>query len=155
MSTGRDRRSDDEQEVIRREEVLEVGRIQREVGDVRMRKVVEEQPFEDTVTRGIEHADFERVPADPDDAGDVRQLRDGSVSIPVFEEQLVVEKRVIVRERVLVRKRVESVSEEVRADLRREVVEVDVDPEAEDRVHVDDRPPEDSARRPDQLPGGR
>lgn len=134
---------DDEREVVRREEEVEVGRAEREVGQVRMRKVVEERPFEDTVARGIEHADFERIPADDDDAGDVKQLPDGSVSIPVFEEQLVVEKRVVVRERVLVRKRVESVSEEVRADLRREIVEVEVDPEAEHRVHVDDRPPED------------
>jgi stress response protein YsnF len=142
MSTRREGWSDDEREVVRREEEVEVGRVQREVGDVRMRKVVEERPFEDTVARGIEHADFERIPADADDAGDVQQLPDGSVSIPVFEEQLVVEKRVIVRERVLVRKRVESVPEPIRADLRREVVEVEVDPEAADRVHVDERPPE-------------
>jgi uncharacterized protein (TIGR02271 family) len=133
--------ADDEREVVRREEELEIGRVQREVGQVRMRKVVEERPFEDTVGRGIEHADFERIPAEDDDAGDVRQLPDGSVSIPVFEEQLVVEKRVIVRERVLVRKRVESVPEQVRAELRREVVEVEVDPEAAHRVHVDDQPP--------------
>ena len=137
MST-RDDRPDDEAEVVRREEEVVLGRVERDVGDVRMRKVVEERPFEDVVPRGIEHADFERVPADPEDAGDVRQLPDGSVSIPVFEEQLVVEKRVIVRERVLVRKRVESVPQQIRADLRREVVEVDVDPEAAHRVHVDE-----------------
>jgi stress response protein YsnF len=137
MST-RDDRPDDEAEVVRREEEVVLGRVEREVGDVRMRKVVEERPFEDVVPRGIEHADFERVPADSEDAGEVRQLADGSVSIPVFEEQLVVEKRVIVRERVLVRKRVESVPQEIRADLRREVVEVDVDPEAAHRVHVDE-----------------
>ncbi len=145
MTMDRDRdpfEGHDEREVVRREEELEVGRVEREVGRVRMRKVVEERPFEDTVDRGIEHADFERIPADDDDAGDVRQLPDGSVSIPVFEEQLVVEKRVIVRERVLVRKRVESVAQQVRADLRREVVEVEVDREAEDRVHIDDTPPE-------------
>ena len=134
--------ADDEREVVRREEELEIGRVEREVGQVRMRKVVEERPFEDTVERGIEHADFERIPADDDDAGDVRQLPDGSVSIPVFEEQLVVEKRVIVRERVLVRKRVESVPEPIRAELRRELVEVEVDPEAAHRVHVDEQPPE-------------
>jgi stress response protein YsnF len=136
MSTREDR-PDDGTEVVRREEEVVVGHVDREVGDVRMRKVVEERPFEDVVSRGIEHADFERTPAEPDDAGDVRQLPDGSVSIPVFEEQLVVEKRVIVRERVLVRKRVESVPQEIRADLRREVVEVEVDPEAAHRVHVD------------------
>jgi hypothetical protein len=35
--------------------------------------VVEERPFEDTVARVIEHADFERTPADDDDPGDVRR----------------------------------------------------------------------------------
>lgn len=127
---------DDPGSVVRHEEEVEVGRVEREVGRVRLRKVVEERPFEDVVTRGIEHADLERVPAEEDDEGDVRQLPDGSVSIPVFEEQLVVEKRLVVRERVVVRKRVESIPEPIRADLRREVVEVDVDAEAEDRVHV-------------------
>ena len=129
---------DDERTVVRREEELEVGRVEREVGKVRVRKVIEEQPFEDTVARGIEHADFERIPADEDDEGDVRQLPDGSVSIPVLEEQIVVEKRVVVRERVIVRKRVESAPERIRADLRREVVEVEVDPETERLVHIDE-----------------
>jgi stress response protein YsnF len=132
---------DDDAEVIRREEELAVGRVEREAGRVRIRKVIEEQPFEDVVARGIEHADFERTPANPDDSGKVEQLPDGSVSVPVFEEQLVVEKRVVVRERVLIRKRVEEVAQPVRADLRREVMEVDVDPEAEGRVHIDGEPP--------------
>jgi hypothetical protein len=35
--------------------------------------VVEERPFEDTVARVIEHADFERTPADDDDPRDVRR----------------------------------------------------------------------------------
>ena len=139
---------DDERTVVRHEEEVEVGRLQREVGRVRLRKAIEEQPFEDVVPRGIEHADVERVPADQDDDGEVRQLPDGSVSIPVFEEQLVVEKRLVVRERVLVRKRVESTPERIRSDLRREVVEVEVDPEAEHLVHVDDRTRDGEATSP-------
>ena len=71
-------------------------------------------------------------------AGEIEQLGDGSVSIPVLEEQVVVEKRVIVRERVIVRKRVEQQSERIQADLRREVMEVEVDPEAERLVHIDE-----------------
>lgn len=136
---------DDEEELaaVRREEEVEVGRVEREVGRVRLRKTIEEQPFEDVVARGVEHADLERLPADENDEGDVRQLADGSVSIPVFEEQIVVEKRLIVRERLVVRKRVESTPERIRATLRREVVEVEVDPEVEHRVHLEDRFPED------------
>jgi len=138
----REEQPEEAAEVVRREEEVVVGRAEREVGDVRMRKVVEERPFEDVVPRGIEHADFDRIAADPEDPGDVRQLPDGSVSIPVFEEQIVVEKRVVVRERVLVRKRVESTPERIRTDLRREVVEVEVDPGAEDRLHIADRVPD-------------
>ncbi len=133
-----DRGEEESRTVVRREEELEVGRLEHEVGQVRMRKVVEERPFEDTVARGIEHADFERIPADDDDAGDVRQLPDGSVSIPVFEEQLVVEKRLVVRERVIVRKHTVTENRRVDADLRRERVEVEVDPEIADRVTLEE-----------------
>ena len=38
------------------------------------------------------------------DSGEVEVLPDGSVSIPVFQEELVIEKRLVVRERVIVRK---------------------------------------------------
>jgi len=131
---------DNEVEVVRREEELEVERVQREVGRVRIRKILEERPFEDVVARGIEHAEFERVPAHDDDSGELEQLPDGSVSIPVLEEQLVIEKRVVVRERVIVRKRVEQASQRIHADLRREVMEVDVDPEAQGLVHIEDLP---------------
>jgi stress response protein YsnF len=140
MTQEHDPDSENEMEVVRREEQLEVDRVEREVGRVRIRKVIEERPFEDVVARGIEHAEFERVPAHDDDSGELEQLPDGSVSIPVLEEQLVVEKRVVVRERVIVRKRVERASERVHADLRREVMEVDVDPEAQGRVHIEEDP---------------
>jgi uncharacterized protein (TIGR02271 family) len=48
------------------------------------------------------------------------------VSIPVFEEELVITKRRVLRERIIVRKRVVTEQETVEADLRRERVEVDV-----------------------------
>jgi uncharacterized protein (TIGR02271 family) len=144
MTDERGRRGPAEDvELVRREEELELGRVEREVGRVRIRKVIEERPFEDVVPRGIEHADFERVPAHEGDTGEIEQLSDGSVSIPVLEEQLVVEKRVIVRERVIVRKRVEQRSERVHADLRREVMEAEVDPEAERLVHMDEDIPKE------------
>src|SRR3954453_2453925 len=98
--------ADDELDVVRHEEQLSLRRVQREVGRVRIRKTIDEQPVDDTVTRGIEHADIERLPPNPDDSGEIETLADGSVSIPVLEEQLVVERRLVVRERILVRKRV-------------------------------------------------
>ena len=52
-------------------------------------------------------------------------LPDGSISIPVFEEQLVVTKRLVVRERVIVRKHTVYEEQVVTADLRRERLEVE------------------------------
>jgi uncharacterized protein (TIGR02271 family) len=66
----------------------------------------------------------------------VETLPDGSISIPVFEEQLVVEKRLVVRERVVIRKYRETRQERVEADLRRERVEVDADASVRDRVQT-------------------
>lgn len=68
----------------------------------------------------------ERVPAGEGDSGEIETLPDGSVSIPVLEEQLVVTKRTVVRERIVVRKEVATETERVEAELRREHVDVDV-----------------------------
>jgi stress response protein YsnF len=59
----------------------------------------------ETVIPRVEHAEVERqAPADPSaDSGEVEVLPDGSLSIPVFEEELVVQKRLVVRERIIVR----------------------------------------------------
>jgi uncharacterized protein (TIGR02271 family) len=79
----------------------------------------------------------ERVPAidrPGHDSGQVEYQADGSVSIPVFEEELVCEKRVVVRERVVVRKEAVTENQELEADLRRERVDVDPDAAIVDRV---------------------
>ena len=61
-------------------------------------------------------------------------MADGTVSIPVFEEVLVIEKRLVVRERVLIRKHTVTEEHLVEADLRRERLEVEADPAVEGRV---------------------
>lgn len=125
-------------EVIRSEEELDVATRQREAGRVRARKVVDHEQVERTVPVGTEHAETQRVPAAEGDSGQVETLADGSLSIPVFEEQLVVEKRLVVRERIIVRKHTVYEDRRVTADLRRERVEVEVDEEVMDRVSVED-----------------
>ena len=118
----------------RNEEELRVDGRQEESGRVRARKVVSHERVQRVVPRGVEHADVERITVDGPDSGLVETLPDGSVSIPVFEEQLVVDKRLIVRERVIVRKHTVYEEHHVEADLRRERIEIDVDPTVEDRV---------------------
>jgi uncharacterized protein (TIGR02271 family) len=61
------------------------------------------------------------------DTENVETLPDGSLSIPVFEEQIVVTKRLVVRERVVVRKHTVYEDHVVTADLKRERLEVQGD----------------------------
>ena len=117
--------------MVRSEEELEVGVESRPVGAVSVAKRVETEHVGERVTRGVEHADIERADPAEHDSGEIETLPDGSVSVPVFEEQLVVEKRIIIRKT--------TVEEEhlVEADLAREVVDVDADDSVRARVHSD------------------
>jgi len=54
-------------------------------------------------------------------------LPDGSVSIPLFEEELVVTRRLVLRERVVIRKELLTDWQLVDVELRREHVAVDTD----------------------------
>jgi len=132
-------RRDETTGVIRWEEELTVETRDREAGRLGIRKVVDIERAETVVPVDIEHADLERHPVDEADSGEVEVLPDGAISIPVFQEELVVEKRLVVRERVIVRKHTVTEDRLVEADLRRERVEIDVDPGVADRVtHEED-----------------
>ncbi len=124
--------------VVRHEEELVTGTVAKEAGRVGVRKLVDHERVETVVPRDVEHAEFERQPPGEVDSGEVEVLADGSVSIPVFEEELVIEKRLVVRERIIVRKRVVTEERRVEADLRRERVEVEADLEVADRVQTSD-----------------
>ena len=87
---------------------------------MRLTKEVDIVPTVQDVEVGVEQADTERIPAEEGDTGEVLTLPDGSVSVPVFEEELVITKRLVVRERIIVRKHTVSTTQRVQADLRRE-----------------------------------
>jgi uncharacterized protein (TIGR02271 family) len=139
-------RYDDQTEVIRREEELRVATTAHEAGRVGVRKVVDHEQAATVVPVGTEHADFERHPVAEADSGEVEVLPDGSISIPVFQEELVIEKRLVVRERVIVRKHTVVEDQLVEADLRRERVEIEADPEVADRVTHEEGPSWGSVR---------
>jgi stress response protein YsnF len=123
-------------EVTRHEERAEVGTERHAAGRIRVRSEVETVPARETVSRHVERVgDPERVPAAEGDSGQVETLEDGSVSIPVFEEVLVVTKKLVVRERIIVRKQTVVEEETVETELRREHVVV----EADEGVEVEDR----------------
>ncbi|MDP9444940.1 MAG: YsnF/AvaK domain-containing protein, partial [Actinomycetota bacterium] len=118
----------DEASVTRHEEQLRPAVEEREAGRVRVRKYVESQPVEEVVPRRVEHGDAaERRPAEAGDSGEVEMLDDGSVSIPIFEEELVVTKRLVVRERMIVRKTTVIDEHRLQTELRRERVEVETE----------------------------
>jgi uncharacterized protein (TIGR02271 family) len=112
--------------VTRHEEELEVGRQLAPLGNVHVEKRVEAERVAQEVPRERERASVERLDAAEGDSGEIETLPDGSVSIPVLEEEIVVTKRVVVRERIVVRKEVTTETEHVEAELRREHVDVDV-----------------------------
>ena len=120
--------------VIRHEDELTVTTSAREAGRLGVRKVVDHERASTVVPVGTEHADVERHAVGEADSGEVEVLPDGSISIPVFQEELVIETRLVVRERVIVRKHTVTEDRLVEADLRRERVELEADPEIADRV---------------------
>lgn len=117
--------------LVLHEEELHVGKATEPAGSVRFRKSIESEDGIAYVPRSVEDAEVERVAADAGDSGEIETLEDGSLSIPVLEEELVVSKRVVVRERVIVRRRVSTREEPVHAELRRERLEVEADDGAE------------------------
>ena len=114
-------------EVTVSEERLRVGAEREQIGSARAVKHVDVEQAQARVERGTEHADLERSVVDDveGDSGEVETLPDGSISIPVFEEQLVITKRLVVRERVILRKHTVYEEQVVTADLRRERLEVE------------------------------
>lgn len=117
--------NDQPPDLVRSAERAHAGVVREEAGRVVARKVVRTEPVEESVPRKVEHADLERLPVAEGDSGEVETLPDGGISIPVFEEQVVVTKRLVVRERVVLRKRTVVEEADVRTDLRREDVVVE------------------------------
>jgi len=106
----------------------------RGVGFIRARKQIETATVDESILRRSEDVELDRIPAADDDRGDVQTLPDGGISIPIYEERLVVRKEVVLKERLVIRKRIVAEHERVETELRREHVEVDVDDAIADRV---------------------
>jgi len=141
-----DRGGTQEAAVTRYEEQVQPAVEEREAGRVLVRKHVESRLVEEVVPRRVEHGELgERLPAEEGDSGEIEMLEDGSVSVPIFEEELVVTKRLVVRERMIVRKTTVVDEHRLQTELRRERVEVetegDVDLAQGDHVGQGSDPP--------------
>jgi uncharacterized protein (TIGR02271 family) len=117
----------DATEMVRSEEELSVDTRLRSYGTARLTKTIELEEVERLIPV---HADFlethEIDVADPDsDSGQVEHAANGDISVPVFEERLVVEKRLVVAKRVVLSRERRVIGEQqVRDVLRRERIEV-------------------------------
>jgi uncharacterized protein (TIGR02271 family) len=108
----------------------------RGVGYVRARSRIGRTRVDLAVAKAVERAELERVPVSEGDSQRIETLDDGSISIPVFEEELVVTKRVVLKERIVLRKRIETVTETVVDELRKERIEIEPDDSVRDRVRI-------------------
>jgi uncharacterized protein (TIGR02271 family) len=90
------------------------------------REVVRERVRAD-YPRRRERLATDRVPVSEEDSGKIETLPDGSISIPLFEEKLVVTRQTVLRERVIIRKERVTDWQTVEADLRKERVRFDTE----------------------------
>jgi len=114
-----------ETELVLHEEELRLGTVVREHGAIPFEKRIEMESVSDLVERQVEQAHVDRIAANEGDSGEIETLADGSISIPVLEEELVITKRVVVRERIVVRKETTTEQKRVEGQLRKERVEID------------------------------
>jgi uncharacterized protein (TIGR02271 family) len=117
------------------------------------------------VPKRREEVSVERVPVNEEGAG--AEIGDDEVSVPVVEEEVVVDKRPVVKEEIRIRKDVVEDEEVVEEDVRREEVDIEDatqtrrggDPTLEGRTESHregDAPrPEQAERRPEEEQRGR
>jgi uncharacterized protein (TIGR02271 family) len=119
-----DLEDEDELRVQRSEEELRAGTLEREAGALRVRKRVRTDREQIRVPKRHEEVSVERVPVEGREASEA-EIGEAEVSVPLTEEEVVVEKRPVVKEEFRVRKDVVEEEEVVEEDVRREEVDVE------------------------------
>ena len=120
---GSDLEDEDELRVQRSEEELRAGTREREAGAMKVRKRVRTDREKIEVPTKHEEVTVERVPV----SGEATEAQIGAdeVSVPLTEEEVVVDKRAVAKEEIRLRKDVVEDTEVVEDDVRREEVEVE------------------------------
>ena len=113
----------DELRVQRTEEELAAGTREREAGEVRVQKNVRTDRESVEVPTRHEEVTVDRVPVEGE--ASEAEIGDVEVSVPLTEEEVVVEKRPVVREEVRIRKDVVEDTQVVEEDVRREEIDVE------------------------------
>ena len=132
QSQGDDLEDEDELRVQRTEEELRAGTRERQAGALNVRKRVRTDRERLEVPTRREEVTVDRVPVEGEAATEA-EIGDDEVSIPLTEEEVVVEKRPVIKEEVRIRKDVVEDTEVVEEDVRREEVDI-VDDATEQRL---------------------
>jgi len=119
----RDDAEEDELRVQRAEEELRAGTRERDAGRVNIRKRVRTDREQVRVPKRHEEVSIDRVPVN--EGGTKAQIGEDEVSVPVVEDEVVVEKRLVAKEEIRVRKDVVGDEEVVEEDVRKEEVDID------------------------------
>jgi uncharacterized protein (TIGR02271 family) len=114
----------DELRVQRTEEELRAGTRARTAGAIRVRKRVRTDRERLEVPTRREEVHVDRVPLDSEPAS-AAEIGDVEISVPLTEEEVVVEKRPVAKEEVRIRKDVVEDTEVIEEDVRREEIDVD------------------------------
>jgi uncharacterized protein (TIGR02271 family) len=120
---GSDLEDEDELRVQRSEEELRAGTREREAGSVNVRKRVRTDREQIEVPTKHEEVTVERVPVEGQ--ATEAQIGEDEVSVPVTEEEVVVDKRAVAKEEIRLRKDVVEDTEVVEEDVRREEIDVE------------------------------
>lgn len=116
--------SDSGETVTRSEEELHTGTRQREAGQVRVRKYVDSEKVQTTVPTSREEVSVERVPVSEGTSTEA-EFSEGEITVPIVEEEAVVEKRPVVKEELRITKETVTGEETVEADVRKERIDID------------------------------
>jgi len=119
-----DLEDEDKLRVQRTEEELKAGTREREAGALNVRKRVRTDREQVRVPTRHEEVSVERVPVEGREASEA-EIGEDEVSMPVVEEEVVVEKHPVIKEELRIRKDVVEDEEVVEEDVRKEEVDVE------------------------------
>ena len=116
----------EEQRITLHEEQLNVGKEQRQAGEVEVRKSVETEHVRKTIPLQHDEVTLERRPiTDPAMAAGTQIGDDQEIRVPLMREEAVVQKQAVPREELIIRRRIVTENKTVDADLRRERLNVE------------------------------
>ena len=138
------------------EERLRVGKRDVNLGRVRVRSYVVEEPVSESVTLRQDHVEIDRRPVDRELTGDEAAFRDRVIEAEEHAEEAVISKEARVTEEISLRRSAEERTETVNETLRHTEVEIEDERHAdrlsaEDRLRTDDMTEEERRREAQRL----